>query len=250
MRPEFRIRRMAAMRRLFSALPRWSPASLFAASETGAWYDPSDLSTLWKDTAGTDPVTADGDAVARIDDKSGNGNNATQTTAANRPLYKTSDGLHWLQFDGVDDHLAAGEVLASTLSTLAACIRLRSGTDYRGAWAIRQQIVYASMTGAGTWGGYNGAQVASSYGVGSNTVVVERTRAANDVDLFTNGNTVETVTTGSSFNTRTSAIGSAGTTTHPAALDFYGGVCRLAVLSDADVTSLKNWLAAKGGVTL
>jgi hypothetical protein len=84
----------------------FTPADLFAASEDGAWYDPSDLSTLWKDTAGTDPVTADSDAVARIDDKSGNGFHMIQATAASRPLYKTSGGLHWLEFDGSDDLLA------------------------------------------------------------------------------------------------------------------------------------------------
>ena len=69
------------------------------------WLDPSDLTTLWKDTSGTDPVTADGDAVARIDDKSGNGLNLTQATEGSRPLYKTSGGFHWLEGDGDDDFL-------------------------------------------------------------------------------------------------------------------------------------------------
>lgn len=34
----------------------WSPTSLFAASEPGAWYDPSDMSTMYQDAAGTTPV--------------------------------------------------------------------------------------------------------------------------------------------------------------------------------------------------
>lgn len=33
------------------------------------WYDGSDLSTLWQDTAGTVPVVSDGDPVNRIDNK-------------------------------------------------------------------------------------------------------------------------------------------------------------------------------------
>jgi hypothetical protein len=65
----------------------WSPDQLFNLGEVGVWYDPSDLSTLFTDTAGTTPVTAAGDAVARINDKSGRGNHATQATLAARPIY-------------------------------------------------------------------------------------------------------------------------------------------------------------------
>ena len=84
--------------------------ALFANSEQGAWYDPSDLSTMFQDSAGTTPVTADGQPVGLILDKSGRNNHASQATAAKRPLYKTSGGLHWLQFDGVDDALATGNI--------------------------------------------------------------------------------------------------------------------------------------------
>lgn len=47
----------------------WSPRVLFAASEQGAWYDPSDLSTLFQDAAGTTPVTALGQPVGLMLDK-------------------------------------------------------------------------------------------------------------------------------------------------------------------------------------
>lgn len=88
------------------------------------WYDPSDLSTLWQDTAGTVAVTTDGQAVARINDKSGNAYHLTHGTAANRPLYKTSGGLHWLDFDGVDDFLsiAAGPTIAQPDTMVAAIL--------------------------------------------------------------------------------------------------------------------------------
>ncbi|MCF7725789.1 hypothetical protein [Sulfitobacter sp. M22] len=46
------------------------PASLFANGEQGAWYDPSDLSTLFQDAAGTVPVTAAGQPVGLMLDKS------------------------------------------------------------------------------------------------------------------------------------------------------------------------------------
>lgn len=58
---------------------------LFALSEKGAWYDPSDSTTVWTNTLGTTPATW-GDAVARIDDKSGNGYYAEQATLSLRPI--------------------------------------------------------------------------------------------------------------------------------------------------------------------
>lgn len=47
-----------------------SPASLFANGEVGVWYDPSDLTTLFQDSAGTTPVTAAGQQVGLVLDKS------------------------------------------------------------------------------------------------------------------------------------------------------------------------------------
>lgn len=47
-----------------------SPASLFAAGEQGAWYNPSDLTTLFQDNLGATPVTAPGQTVGLMLDKS------------------------------------------------------------------------------------------------------------------------------------------------------------------------------------
>jgi hypothetical protein len=70
----------------FSGVGGFSPASLFAAGEPGVWYDPSDFSTMFQDSAGTTPVTAVEQPVGRILDKSGRGNHATQSTSASRPV--------------------------------------------------------------------------------------------------------------------------------------------------------------------
>ena len=58
-------------------LPSWQAlsggftlASLFSAGEQGAWYDPSDLTTLFTDSAGTTPVTAVEQFVGLMLDKS------------------------------------------------------------------------------------------------------------------------------------------------------------------------------------
>jgi hypothetical protein len=48
----------------------FSPTSIFSASEAGVWFDPSDRSTLFQTSAGTTPVTAAGQPVGLILDKS------------------------------------------------------------------------------------------------------------------------------------------------------------------------------------
>lgn len=60
--------------------------SLFANNAQGFVYNPHDLSTMFQDSVGTVPVTAAGQPVGLILDKSGRGNHAYQTTSAARPL--------------------------------------------------------------------------------------------------------------------------------------------------------------------
>ena len=72
-------------------LPRsFSPLSLSPV----AWYDASDTST----------ITESGGTVSQLDDKSGNGNNLTQATEANKPTTgtRTLNGLNVLDCDGLD----------------------------------------------------------------------------------------------------------------------------------------------------
>ena len=62
--------------------------SLFANYEQGFAYDPNDLTTLYQDAAGTIPVTAAGQPVGLMKDKSGRNNHAYQTTSAARPILR------------------------------------------------------------------------------------------------------------------------------------------------------------------
>ena len=86
----------------------FSPAALFASGEEGAWYDPSDLSTLFEED-GTTPASVNG-PVGKILDKSGNGNHLIQTTETKCPTLKLASGLYYLEFDGVDDGLQSAAI--------------------------------------------------------------------------------------------------------------------------------------------
>ena len=81
----------------------FTPLHLFENNEKGAWYDFNDLSMLFQDSAGIIPVTANGDPVARNNDKSGNRINMMQTISSKRPVYNADPSR--LTLDKVDDAL-------------------------------------------------------------------------------------------------------------------------------------------------
>jgi hypothetical protein len=60
---------------------------LFAGGADGALFVPGAPGTLFRDVAGTQPVTAPGQAVALMRDLSGCGRHATQPTTAARPVW-------------------------------------------------------------------------------------------------------------------------------------------------------------------
>ncbi len=91
----------------------FSPASLFYAGEQGVWYDPSDFSTMFQDSAGTTPVTAVEQPVGKILDKSGRGNHATQATSASRPVLSARYNL-LTKTEAFDD--AAWTTTSTTIS--------------------------------------------------------------------------------------------------------------------------------------
>ena len=98
---------IAGGRRVVFVPPAFNPATLFSAGQQGVWYDPSDFTSMFQDVAGTVPVTAVGQAVARINDKSGRGYHATQATAPSRPILRQdANGKYYLEFDGLDDSLS------------------------------------------------------------------------------------------------------------------------------------------------
>ena len=85
-------------------------AAHFAAGANGVDYGTINgafaAGRLWQDAARTTPVTAIGQPVGCVDDLSGAGLRAYQSTATKRPvLAQDSGGRKYLQFDGVDDGL-------------------------------------------------------------------------------------------------------------------------------------------------
>jgi hypothetical protein len=47
----------------------WTPAKLFRTADIGAWYDPTELTSMFQESTGTTPVTASGQVVGLFLDK-------------------------------------------------------------------------------------------------------------------------------------------------------------------------------------
>jgi hypothetical protein len=99
-------------------------------ASTWAWYDFSDLSTMFQDSAGSTPVTAVEQPIGRINDKSGNGWHATQGTAAARPIYRVDgSGRGYAAFDGTDDSLATGTITPGAVNKAQVFAGVRKLSD-------------------------------------------------------------------------------------------------------------------------
>jgi hypothetical protein len=83
----------------------WTPAR----TTTALWLDAADAGTLYDATSGGSLVAADG-AIARWEDKSGNGRHVTQGTLSRRPLRRLGiqNGRDIAEFDGTADYMYRG----------------------------------------------------------------------------------------------------------------------------------------------
>jgi hypothetical protein len=122
----------------------FSPASLFAAGETGLWLSSSDIDSLFQLSNGTTAVAANNDPVGYWTDLSGNGNHCIQATAGNRPLYKTAGPA--VLFDGTTDYLSVASRLIATIGSVI--VRFTTGSALFSAGA--QVLVSCADTGTDT----------------------------------------------------------------------------------------------------
>lgn len=118
---------------LVSGIPAWAPggggggaftpAQIFSGATLGCWFEASDISTLFQDTGKTIPVTAAGQSIAVIADKSGLGNDAVQGTSGKQATYQVdSNGVGYASFSSGDYYVVGSGALGSDKFTFCSTI--------------------------------------------------------------------------------------------------------------------------------
>jgi len=173
----------------YGAAPAWVPTDL---ADLEVWFDFSDPTTMFTD-AGSTPVVSDGDLIYQINDKSGNGKNASQSTEANRPAYKTNiqNALSMGLGDGSNDCMDFTDLSLVDFYCLAV-IKTPASISYDG-WVSKSTISFnylrSNSSEVSYMSGNSNDLALTLAGVLSTSTVhlVEVRRSSNDMKCWVDG---------------------------------------------------------------
>jgi hypothetical protein len=241
------------------------PSVLFANGEKGAWYDPSDLASMFQSSDGTTAAVVD-QPVGYIRDKSGNGNHAIQATSDKRPTLRQSGSLYYLEFDGANNCLATSAIdftggdqmsvfagAAKTASTNQVVAELSSSiSSNNGSFRLFGSSTIWRYTSKGT-NLVNGS--ASDYGIPSTSVLSATSDISADQLTFNvNGDQEANPTSDQGTGNYGNYALNIGSRDNGASLpltgNIYGLVVRSTVSSAAEIAATEAYMATKSGVTL
>lgn len=246
----------------------FSPASLFANGEKGAWYDISDLSTLFQED-GTTPSTP-GDRVGKIEDKSGNGNHMIQTTDTKCPILRLGgDGLYYLEFDGTDDGMRTNSnvtVSSANEMSVFTAVRVDAASTVQNVLELSNNIGSQSgafrifVTSGNILRSIQKGTVANTVQTGALTAPFKSViTSLGDISaprhLFRdNGSDVGDVSTGLGTGNYGDHQLNLGARNNASSSNlegrFYGGIIRAANSTADEIADVEKYLASKSGVTL
>lgn len=229
----------------------FTPASLFASSEDGGWWDPSDLTSVFQERTGASATTAAsvGDPVGTILDLSGNANHMTAAADAERPILR-QDGSnnYYLEFDGTDDALSTSMTGLSSSSMVMTGIYIDTSKSqhvlHRGQ---SSGFYFPNIQNNTVTSGLNNG-IGSSYTLrddGAEIVWVERRdtweQAADEITLWT-------------FETMDMSSWTAFGTSNYTAIEmqgrWYGTILLDRALTTQERSDSESFMAGKTGVTL
>lgn len=234
-------------------------------------WQPSDIGSilaLWLDAADTSTITLNGSTVSQWNDKSGNGRNAVQATAANQPTFSATglNSFPTLDFDGTD-FLQYSSSMFSVENVTALCV-MKEDTEkfYAGVLSIyaatgsdenqaNSIVMAAGVSDSYVWGSSNSAHsVVSGTGAAPASVWAYRKITAS-ITAYRNATAAPTVSVTAAGTAnggylvgnrwQSSAVGSTG-------LRLDGKISEIVVLSRAVTTDefdrLNGYLAWKWGL--
>ena len=241
----------------------FSPEILFGGSDTGYFFNFSDMTTLFQDTAGTTPITASGQSVARVNDKSGKGNHLTQATEANRPTYIEESGKKFLRF-ATNKFMLSATARSFVVSTVDFMAVAKETTEVVSAgifvegvpstndWTTPQGFIVGTSTTSNIaeWGGYSFAMNITATGTGAMPKSnLEMRKSSTVAQAYRNGTQVgsnATVTAGTSVTNAQLVLGTRMLSGGPGTYFFngdIGGVFRISrTLNSTERTSLRTFM--------
>jgi hypothetical protein len=224
-------------------------------------WDPASITTaLWLDAADASTVTTVSGAVSQWNDKSGNGRDATQATAGNRPTYTASglDSKNVITFSA-----GSSTRLASALSATSAIESSFIVANASSANTGQQSLLASSATGGRQFRLSSTtasvlAQASSLLGASSSNAPKDAATIFNlaysssgtSLSFLFNGTPVGTATSGNSFSgAGTTSVGAQG----GGGEGLTGYIAEIVVLQSAPSTDtrqrVEGYLAHKWGLT-
>lgn len=235
------------------AAAAWTPLSLGGTLK--GWWDFSDPASLYTD-AGVTPVNADGQAIYRAADKSGNAEHMQITTAVMRPTYKVAlvNGLSiglfdggdqlnavWLPSDATDNFAMVGVAQATSVAATAALMSWGDGTGNGFMALVPSNGGKFGWYIAGT--GYGNSTVNAD----TNLHIVVARRTSGVLRLYVDGGTAVLTSAAAIPTPNTALLGACG-----AGLNYPGRLCDVYYLAGEtadNVNDLGAYLAGKWGAT-
>lgn len=144
--------------------------------------------SVWQDSAGTIPAVV-GDPVGRVDDASGGGYHATQSTSGNKPtLLEDANGHLYLDYDGSDDHLVSAYAPSQPV-TFEVVVHPAATSENRYLLSHGGTSPRLRQTPGGNYEMHAGAAITGSSVVASLSVVVAVYNGASSALAVNNSDT-------------------------------------------------------------
>lgn len=247
----------------FASLTQPDPRNVIAAAgDDGVFYDPSDLSSMFQDSAGTIPAVVDS-PVGLMLDKSSSGRHLVQATGANRPILRNAGSLYWLDFSAAGATMTvssgaaypspmylaiAWERLIATDASLVFGIAISSTEYFRFIDVATSNRVQGgirdSVAGAAVLTGASGCAP-----IGVPLFSDLSAFADGTLEMYVQGGTVAVSSSMTHFMTGANVLSTGTITIGPGVSKFYGGVILFGDPT-AGRDTIRKWLSEKAGMAL
>jgi hypothetical protein len=228
----------------------FDPTTLFAGGQTGGWWDPSDHTTTFQDTAGTVPANVAGQVVKRINDKSGNGNSLASSAGC---TLQNSGSQWWLQFNGTSNYLTSSFGFTQPVTRISALRQITwvsSAIIYDGS--ITDSCVLMQLTTSPNLTMHAGVSFGEETHctLGANHVVLEffsgtaSTLQTDNFAALTGGNAGTSGPGGFTVGCESNTFSRFANTM------WFGGITIGRALTTPETNSCRTFFGAKAGLTL